>query len=167
MDNRFDFIYVIFNNFKSIIMDKQIYIKNREAYHEYQIQQEFTAGIELFGPEVKSIRQSNVSIKEAYCHFNGKELFIKGMFVAEYKEGSYNNSDPIRERRLLLNKRELTKLQNELKVTGITIIPLALFINEKGLVKLKIALCRGKKLYDKRNDLKRKDIQRDLDIKIN
>jgi SsrA-binding protein len=142
----------------------KLYIKNRKAYHEYLIIEEFIAGILLVGPEVKSIRMSSVSIKEAYCQFVKNELYIKSMHIAEYKEGTYNNVDVLRDRKLLLTKRELKKLSETVKTNGLTIIPLALFINERGLIKIKIALVKGKKLYDKRQTLKTEDMKRELKL---
>lgn len=144
---------------------KQV-LTNKKAYHEYLVIEEFIAGILLVGPEVKSIRQTKVSINEAYCQFTNGELFIKGMHISEYKEGTYNNVETLRDRKLLLTKRELKKLANELKTGGLTIVPLSLFFNEKGLVKLKIALAKGKKLYDKREDIKKRDLKKDLNVKF-
>jgi SsrA-binding protein len=141
-------------------------IKNKKARYEYTFLEQFTAGIQLTGTEIKSIRASQVSIAEAYCHFKKEELFIKGMHIAEYDPGSYNNHDPLRERKLLLNKRELEKLLKKLKNKGLTIVPLRLFINENGFAKIDIALAQGKKMHDKRDSLKEKDIQRDIDRQI-
>lgn len=138
-------------------------IKNKKASYEYSFLEKFTAGIQLTGTEIKSIRDSKVSIAEAYCHIKDGELFIKGMHIAEYDPASYNNHDPLRERKLLLNKVELKKLEKKLKNKGLTIIPIRMFINENGYAKLEIALAQGKKLHDKRNSLKEKDLKRDLD----
>ena len=138
-------------------------IKNKKASYEYSFLEKFTAGIQLTGTEIKSIRDSKVSIAEAYCHIKDGELFIKGMHIAEYDPASYNNHDPLRERKLLLNKGELKKLDKKLKNKGLTIIPIRMFINENGYAKLEIALAQGKKLHDKRNSLKEKDLKRDLD----
>jgi SsrA-binding protein len=138
-------------------------IKNKKASYEYSFLEKFTAGIQLTGTEIKSIRDSKVSIAEAYCHIKNGELFIKGMHIAEYDPASYNNHDPLRERKLLLNKGELKKLEKKLKNKGLTIIPIRMFINENGYAKLEIALAQGKKLHDKRNSLKEKDLKRDLD----
>jgi SsrA-binding protein len=132
--------------------------ENRKVKYEYHIIEEFIAGIQLVGPEVKSIRNTKVSIKESYCQFTKNELFIKNMHISEYKEGTYNNVESLRDRKLLLTKRELSKLTNEIKIGGLTIVPLSLFINKKGLVKIKIALVKGKKLYDKRISLLEKDL---------
>jgi SsrA-binding protein len=141
-------------------------LTNKKAYHEYIVIEEFDAGILLVGPEVKSIRATKVSIKEAYCQFVKGELFIKSMHISEYKEGTYNNVDTLRDRKLLLTKRELKKLANEVKATGLTIVPLSLFINKRGLIKIRIGLVKGKKLYDKREDLKKRDLKKELNIKI-
>jgi len=138
-------------------------IKNKKASFEYSFLEKYTAGIQLTGTEIKSIRDSKVSIAEAYCHIVGGELFIKGMHIAEYDPGSYNNHDPLRERKLLLTKTELKKIEKKLKNKGLTIVPIRMFINDKGYAKLEIALAQGKKLHDKRNSLKEKDLKRDLD----
>lgn len=138
-------------------------IKNKKASFEYTFLERFTAGLQLTGTEIKSIRSSKVSIAEAYCHILNHELFIKGMHIAEYDPGSYNNHDPLRERKLLLNKAELAKIEKKLKNKGLTVVPLRVFINEKGFAKIEIALAQGKKIHDKRDSLKEKDIQRDMD----
>ena len=140
-----------------------INIKNKKASFEYTFLERFTAGIQLTGTEIKSIRNAKVSIAEAYCHILNHELFIKGMHIAEYDPGSYNNHDPLRERKLLLNKAELVKIEKKLKNKGLTVVPIRVFINEKGYAKIEIALAQGKKLHDKRDSLKEKDIQRDMD----
>jgi SsrA-binding protein len=140
-----------------------IVIKNKKAHHEYFLLQEFTAGIQLTGTEIKSIREGKASIVDAYCTFTGNELFVRGMHVAEYYQGTYNNHEPKRDRKLLLTKRELHKLLVKVKERGFTIVPTVLFINERGLAKLTIALARGKHSYDKRETLKQKDIQREID----
>ena len=138
-------------------------IKNKKASFEYTFLERFTAGIQLTGTEIKSIRNAKVSIAEAYCHILNHELFIKGMHIAEYDPGSYNNHDPLRERKLLLNKAELVKIEKKLKNKGLTVVPIRVFINDKGYAKVEIALAQGKKLHDKRDSLKEKDIQRDMD----
>ena len=140
-------------------------IKNRKASFEFSFLDKYTAGIQLSGTEIKSIRSGEANINDAFCSFNGHELFIKGMHIGEYKQGSYNNHLPKRDRKLLLNKAELEKLSYQLKDRGLTIVPLRLFINEKGLAKLKIALAKGKKSFDKREDLKKKDIERETQRK--
>jgi SsrA-binding protein len=138
-------------------------IKNKKASYEYTFLERFTAGLQLTGTEIKSIRNSKVSIAEAYCHILNHELYIKGMHIAEYDPGSYNNHDPLRERKLLLNKAELVKIEKKLKNKGLTVVPIRVFINEKGYAKIEIALAQGKKLHDKRDSLKEKDVQRDMD----
>ena len=141
-------------------MQKKIEIKNKKAAFEYFLDERFTAGIVLTGTEIKSIRLGKASIVESYCAFQGDELFVKNMHIAEYAWGTYNNHEPRRDRKLLLTKRELKKLLTKTKERGYTIIPVLLFINEKGLAKLEIALARGKKLYDKRQAIKNKDLDR-------
>jgi len=140
-----------------------INIKNRRAKFEYEFILEYCAGIKLFGSEIKSIRDSKASIAESYCYFNKGQLFIKGMHVAQYKEASTQNHEPLRERKLLLRKGEIKKLSNKMKDKGLTIIARRLFINKQGWAKLDIALAKGKNLHDKRNSIKERDIKRDLD----
>jgi len=144
-------------------MSNQINIKNKKAKFEYEFLEKFTAGIQLTGTEIKSIRAGKASIVEGFCFINKGELFIKNMYIAEYEQGSYNNHDPKRTRKLLLNRNELDKLEKKKKDVGLTIIPLSMFINGKGYAKLDIALAKGKKLYDKRQDLKSKDAKRSMD----
>ena len=139
-----------------------INIVNRKARFEYEFLETFVAGIVLTGTEIKSIRNGKASIAEAYCFIKDGELYIKNMYIAEYEQGTYNNHDPRRIRKLLLNKHELRKLERKKKDVGITIIPVRLFINEKGLAKLEIALAKGKKLHDKRESIKERDVKRDL-----
>lgn len=141
----------------------KISIKNKKAFFEYEILDKYVCGIQLFGTEVKSIRESKASIKEGYCYIDKGEVFIKGMNVTEYSHGGYVNHEPLRVRKLLLNRTEINKLEKKIKDKGIAIVPLHLFINEKGLVKLEIALAKGKKLFDKRETLKSKDVKRDMD----
>lgn len=142
---------------------KQVQVKNRKARFEYHFLDTYVAGLELTGTEVKSVRQSKVSLQEAYCYFNGDELFVKQMHISPYSEGTHFNHDPVRERRLLLTRKELNKLQDTLKEQGLTVIPSRLFINDRGWAKLEIAVAKGKKLYDKREDIKQKDTKRELD----
>jgi SsrA-binding protein len=144
-------------------MSDQIRIKNKKAYFEYFIEDKIVAGIQLQGTEIKSIRAGKVSLAESYCSFKKHELFVYSMHIAEYTYGTYNNHEPKRTRKLLLKKKELKKLLTKVKEKGFTIIPTALFINAKGLAKLEIGLAKGKKLYDKRESLKTKDTQRELD----
>ncbi len=145
-------------------MQPKINIRNKKARFEYEILDTYTAGIQLTGTEIKSIRVSKARITESFCEFNERgELFVINMFIEEYINGNIYNHKPKSERRLLLNKRELKKLQKEVQNVGLTIIPLRLFLTQKGWAKLDIALCQGKKLYDKRNTLKDRDSKRDLD----
>ena len=144
-------------------MSNQINIKNKKAKFEYEFLEKFTAGMQLFGTEIKSIRAGKASIVEAYCFVNKNEVFIKNMYIAEYKQASYNNHETRRDRKLLLNRNEIDKLVKKKKDVGLTIIPLSLFINGKGYAKIDIALAKGKKLHDKRHDLKAKDDKRAMD----
>jgi SsrA-binding protein len=144
-------------------LEKSITIKNKRVSHEFFLVQEFTAGIQLTGTEIKSLRDGKASIADGYCSFTGNELFIRNMHIAEYSLGTHYNHDPKRDRKLLLTKRELKKLAVKVKERGFTIIPVLLFINENGLAKLTIALARGKHAYDKRESLKQKDMQREMD----
>lgn len=138
-------------------------IKNRKAKFEYEFLDNFTAGIVLTGTEIKSIRNGKASIAEAYCVLKKGELFIRNMYIAEYDAGSYNNHNPKRDRKLLLNRTELKKLERKLKDKGLTVIASKMFITDKGLAKLNIHLAKGKKLHDKRHDLKDKATKRDID----
>ena len=145
-------------------MQKRINIQNKKARFEYEILDQFTAGIVLTGTEIKSIRNSKASIAESFCEFNERgELFAVNMYIEEYAFGTRFNHRPRGSRKLLLNKRELNKLHKQVKNSGLTIVPLRLFINDKGFAKMLIALVRGKKLYDKRETLKDRDNKRDLD----
>jgi SsrA-binding protein len=142
---------------------KTVNIKNKRATFEFQILDTYVAGIMLTGTEIKSIRQSRVSLQDAYCYFSGNALFVKGMNISPYGEGTYYNHDPLRERKLLLQKKELKKLSVKLLDQGLTIVPLRLFINDRGFAKLEIALAKGKKLYDKREDIKSRDVAREVE----
>ncbi len=143
-------------------MAYEVYIKNRPATFEYAIEDKLTAGILLTGSEIKSIRLSKVSFNDAYCFYYKNELWIKSLHIAEYVNAGYAGHDPVRERKLLLNKRELRKWQQKMKEKGYTIVPLAMFINEKGLAKLEIGLGKGKKLHDKRESIKSRDADREM-----
>lgn len=140
-----------------------INIKNRKARFEYEFIDTLVAGIMLTGSEIKSIREGKASLQEAYCYFGKQGLFVKGMNISPYEQATYFNHDPVRERKLLLNKSELEKWRAKLEEKGLTIVPVRLFINDRGLAKLEIALAKGKKLYDKRNSIKEKDTKRELD----
>jgi SsrA-binding protein len=146
-----------------------IVIKNKKARFQYEILEVFTAGIELLGTEIKSIRAGKASLVDAYCRFipnsknpNKPELYIL-MHISEYSHGGYANHDPRRERKLLLTRRELNKLSKKVKTTGYTIVPLKIFINDKGFAKVDIALAKGKKTHDKRHDIKERDNKRDME----
>ncbi|MBO7626689.1 MAG: SsrA-binding protein SmpB [Paludibacteraceae bacterium] len=146
------------------MMKKDVLIKNKRATFDYELVDKFTAGIVLVGTEIKSIRLGKASLVDTFCFFAGNnELWVKNMNISEYSFGSYNNHLPRRDRKLLLNRKELIKLQREVKDNGMTIVPTKLFINDKGLCKVEIALARGKKEYDKRESIKEKDAKRDID----
>ncbi|MFV0555162.1 MAG: SsrA-binding protein SmpB [Mangrovibacterium sp.] len=140
-----------------------INIRNKRAYFEYEILDKYVAGIQLLGTEIKSVRNSKASIVEAYCRFSKEELYVINMNISEYDFGNINNHVARRDRKLLLQKKELSKLRQKLKESGLTIVPLKMFINERGLAKLEIGLAKGKKLHDKRETLKQKDAKRDMD----
>jgi len=140
-----------------------IVIRNKKASHDYEFLEKFIAGIKLSGTEIKSLRQGKATIADSYCFINEGEMFIKGMHIAEYWWGNLNNHDPLRERKLLLTKREIKKIERKVKETGLTIIVIKVFINDKGLAKAEIAISKGRKEYDKRETLKRKDATREMD----
>lgn len=146
-----------------MIKASQVNIKNKRASFDYEFIDLYTCGIVLTGTEIKSIRQNKASLVDTYCVFLGGELWVKNMHIAEYFYGSYNNHVARRDRKLLLTKKELRKLQQSDKVPGFTIVPTRMFINEKGLCKVVIALAKGKKEYDKRQSLKDKDDRREMD----
>lgn len=137
-------------------------IKNRSAYYEYYIDDKYVAGIALLGTEVKSLRTGRASFNDSYCLFQKGELWIKSLHIAEYSHGTVNNHDPVRDRKLLLTKRELKKLEAKIKEKGYTIIPLRIFFTDKNLAKLEIGLAKGKKLHDKRETIKQRDTEREL-----
>ncbi len=138
-------------------------IKNKKASFEYFLFDDFTAGLVLTGTEIKSIREAKANLADAYCVFVGNELYVKNMHISEYKMGTHYNHEPKRDRKLLLERKELRKILNKTKEKGFTIVPTSLFIDEKGRAKLKISVARGKKTYDKRETLKKKDSQREMD----
>lgn len=141
---------------------------NKKAYFEYSIIEKLTAGIQLKGSEVKSIRNNKVSIVEAYCFINNGEISIKGMHISEYKEGgTHNNHQPLRERKLLMKKKEILKLHENASQKGLTIIPLGVFISDTGFIKIEIGLAKGKNNFDKRNSIKEKDLKREMDREQN
>lgn len=138
--------------------------KNKKAYFEYNILEKYTAGIQLQGSEVKSIKANKVSINEAYCFIKDGEIFIKGMHVTEHKEGGkHNNHVPVRDRKLLMKKKEILALGEKISQKGLTIVPLEIIISNTGFVKLEIGLAKGKNLYDKRTSIKEKDLKRELE----
>ncbi|HUW05285.1 MAG TPA: SsrA-binding protein SmpB [Williamwhitmania sp.] len=144
-------------------MGNPVVIKNKKATFLFELLDVYTAGIVLTGTEIKSIRLGKASIVESYCYFINTELWIKGMHVAEYWWANRYNHDPNRERKLLLTKKELLKLKKRTQEKGLTIIPTKLFINDKGIAKIDIALAKGKKVFDKREDIKKKDTKREMD----
>ncbi len=146
-----------------LIPTSHINIKNKRAEHDYLVIDKYTAGIVLTGTEIKNIRAGKASLVDAFCYINRGELWMKNSYVAEYDFGSYNNHSTRRDRKLLLNKKEIQSLQNDTKSPGFTIVPLRMYITEKGLAKVVIGLCRGKKEYDKRNTLKEKQDKREMD----
>lgn len=141
-------------------------IENRRARFDYQFMDEYTAGLVLRGTEIKSIREGKAGLSDSYCYFRNDELFVKNFHITEYGDASFYNHEPLRERKLLLSRQELNKLLRKVKDQGLTIIPVRLFINDKGYAKLNIALAKGKKAYDKREDIKKKDLERELNRKF-
>lgn len=139
-----------------------ISIQNKRAKFEYEFIDKYEAGLELRGTEVKSLRQGNASIAEAYCAFDDGELFLINSHIAEFKFGNINNHEPLRRRKLLLRKKELAKLEYKLKDKGLTIIPIRIFQSERGFAKIEIALAKGKKSFDKREDIKKRDVEREI-----
>ena len=137
-------------------------MNNRQAYFNYLIEDKYDAGIVLLGTEVKSIREGKISFNDAYCLFDRNELWLRGLYIAEYKLGTANNHIAVHDRKLLLTGRELKRIQAKMKEKGFTLIPLRIFFNEKNLVKIEIGLARGKKVHDKRESIKEKDVQREL-----
>ena len=147
-------------------MTAGVLIKNKQANFEYFIIEKYEAGIQLMGTEIKSIRAGKATITDGYCSFIGNELYLMNIHIAEYSFGSFYNHAPKRERKLLLNKKELKKIQGKLKDVGMTIIPLAIVINERGFAKVEIGIAKGKKLQDKRDTLKEKDAKIEMDRRL-
>jgi SsrA-binding protein len=147
---------------KKPTLQKIINIKNKKASFEFEFIDKFVAGLVLTGTEIKSIREGKVSLTEAFCYFRREELYIKQMHIAPYSMAASYNHDAVRERKLLLNKKELNKLQIKFAEKGLSIIPLRIFINDRGLAKVEVALAKGKKIHDKRESIKEKDVKRDL-----
>ena len=136
--------------------------ENRKAFHEYFVLDRFEAGLELFGTEVKSIRQGGVNLKDAFCYIKDGELFVRGMHISPYEKGNIFNREPMRVKRLLMHKREILKLQSRVMQEGVTLVPLSLYF-KNGRVKAELGLCRGKKLHDKREDDARRTAKREID----
>jgi SsrA-binding protein len=137
-------------------------IKNRSAFHEYFFDNKYVAGIVLTGTEVKSLREGKASFNDSYCIIHKGEMWLKSLHIAEYSHGTVNNHDPVRDRKLLLQKREINKIEGKLKEKGYTLIPLRIFFNEKNLIKVEIGLGKGKKLHDKRETIKNRDVEREM-----
>lgn len=137
-------------------------LKNRQAYYDYFIDVKYDAGIVLLGTEVKSLRQGKASFNDSYCIIHKGEIWVKSMHIAEYSHGTVNNHDPMRDRKLLLEKREIRKIEAKLKEKGYTLIPLRIYFNEKNLAKMEIGLARGKKQHDKRDSIRQKDAEREM-----
>lgn len=140
-----------------------VQIKNRKASFQYEFIEKFEAGMVLKGTEIKSIREGKASVQEAYCFLKGNEAFVKGMNISPYANASFESHDMTRERKLLLKKREIAKLREKTEEKGLTIVPVRLYMNSRGFAKLEIALAKGKKIYDKREDIKKKDQKRELE----
>ena len=147
---------------KKTTTQSKVNIKNKRASHDFLLMDKYTAGIVLTGTEIKSIRQGKPSLVDTFCYVHNGEVWVKNMYVAQYKEGSYNNHVERRDRKLLLNAREIRKIQSTVKQPGFSIVPTLIFLNEKGLAKLDIYIARGKKEYDKRETLKEKEDRRDM-----
>ena len=147
---------------KKTTAQSKVNIKNKRASHDFVLMDKYTAGIVLTGTEIKSIRQGKASLVDTFCYVHNGEVWVKNMYVAQYKEGSYNNHVERRDRKLLLNAREIRKIQSTVKQPGFSIVPTLIFLNEKGLAKLDIYIARGKKEYDKRETLKEKEDRRDM-----
>ncbi|MDX2174706.1 MAG: SsrA-binding protein SmpB [Bacteroidota bacterium] len=147
-------------------LSNTVNIENRRAKFDYQFLEQLTAGLVLRGTEIKSIREGKAGLSDSYCYFKNDELFVKNLHITEYSEASFYNHEPLRERKLLLNRQELNKLLKKIKDQGLTIIPVKLYINEKGFAKLNIALAKGKKLYDKRDAIKTRDVEREMNRKF-
>ncbi len=140
----------------------RIDIVNRQVFREYELLERFTAGMVLLGTEIKSIRSGKASLSDAWCQVRSGELYVTGLSITPYELGTHNNHEPLRERKLLLNRTELLKLDRKVKERGLTIVVIRLFISNEGLAKLEIALARGKAIHDKRDDIRKKDLDRDM-----
>lgn len=147
-------------------LSNTINIENRRARFDYQFLDTLVAGLVLRGTEIKSIREGKAGLSESYCYFRNDELFVKNLHISEYADASFYQHEALRERKLLLSRQELNKLLKKVKDQGLTVIPTRLFINDKGFAKMEIALAKGKKLYDKRDDIKKRDIEREMNRKF-
>ncbi len=147
------------NNYRNITV-------NKKAYHDYEILDKFEAGMALMGSEVKSIREGKVNLKDSYVEIKVQEAFLVSAHIAAYSNASYNNHEPERERKLLLHKRELLKMDKKVKTRGVTIIPLRMYFNKKGIVKIEIAIAKGKREYEKKQKIKERDIKREMDREL-
>ncbi|MBL7933838.1 MAG: SsrA-binding protein SmpB [Bacteroidia bacterium] len=147
-------------------MSNTVNIENRRAKFDYQFLDTFTAGLVLKGTEIKSIREGRAGLADSYCYFKNDELYVKNFHIAEYDNASFYTHEPLRERKLLLSRMELNKLLRKVKDQGLTIVPVKLFISDKGFAKLNIALAKGKKEFDKRDDIKKRDIEREMNRKF-
>jgi SsrA-binding protein len=141
---------------------KEVNVKNKRAGFEYELLDKYIAGIQLRGTEIKSIREGKINLQDGYCYFSNGEAFVKGVNISAYEQGTHYNHVPIRDRKLLLKKTELKKLEAKVEERGLTLVPVRLFINDRGFAKLEIALGRGKKLHDKRDSIKDRDMKREL-----
>lgn len=147
-------------------LSNTINIENRKAKFDYQFLDTLVAGMVLRGTEIKSIRAGKAGLSDSYCYFRNDELFVRNLHIAEYEDASFYQHEALRERKLLLTKQELNKLLKKVKDQGLTVIPIRLFVNDKGFAKMEIALAKGKKLYDKRDDIKKRDIEREMNRKF-
>lgn len=139
--------------------------QNKKAYHDYFVLEEYEAGIELFGTEVKSIREGRVNLKDAWCSIDNGEIFVNGMHISPYEQGNIFNRDPLRKKKMLMHKKEIHKLYGTIKQQGLTLIPLSVYF-KKGKAKIKVGLCKGKKIYDKRDVAAKKEANRSIDREI-
>ena len=137
-------------------------IRNRQAYYDYFIEDKYDAGMVLTGTEVKSLRAGRASFNDSYCYFHRGEMWVKSLHIAEYSHGTSSNHDPLRERKLLLNKKELRKIESKIKEKGITVVPLRIFFSDKGIAKMELGMGKGKKMFDKRDTIKQRDNEREM-----
>ena len=147
-------------------IQSSINIQNKRASFEYAFIEKYTAGIKLTGTEIKSIREGKANITDAFCFIRNEEVFVKNLHISEYEKGTHYNHDPLRERKLLLQKTEINRIAKKMKDQGLTLVPTRLFIADSGYAKLEIAVSKGKKTFDKREDIKKKDVQREIARKI-